>query len=137
MSMVRINWHPDRTDRRKFGISMIVGFFLIGSFFYWKGHLGIAYACYAFGAAAGILGVTATNLVLPIYWAWMGVAFVLGNIMSRVLLALLFFGLFTPLGLVGRLLGRDKLKLKRKAGDSYWCPLADGAKDASEYEKQF
>ena len=39
------------------------------------------------------------------------------------MLAVLFYGLFTPVALLFRLIGRDALSLRRRAGTaSYWKP---------------
>jgi hypothetical protein len=49
--------------------------------------------------------------------------FPIGWTVSQVLLALLFFGVFTPLGLLFRALSRDALRRRRVTGlESYWQP---------------
>ncbi len=137
MSLVQINWKPGATDLRKFGVAMIVGFGIIGLLTQFVGHKPVAaYGCYGFGAAAGALGLTGTRLALPVYWAWMGVAFVMGNIMSRVLLAVFYFGMITPMGRAMRLRGRDKLRLRKRDVPTYWCDLPPPA-DPASYERQF
>ena len=58
------------------------------------------------------------------YRAGMTVAFYIGQIVSRVLLTVLFLLVVAPLGLVLRLFGKDLLHLKRKpSGESYWQPV--------------
>jgi hypothetical protein len=53
------------------------------------------------------------------------------------MLALVFYGLFTPVGFLLRLCGRDPLTLQRPAGrKSYWMPKAE-ARDARSYLRQF
>lgn len=136
MSMVQINWKPGATELRKFGVAMLAGFGFIGSVFLWRGHPGVAMGCYAFGGVAGSIGLTGAKIALPFYWAWMGVAFVLGNIMSRALLMVVYYGLFTPMGLLRRAIGRDPLLLKRPKQDSYWIDLEE-AQTPESYEKQF
>ena len=136
MSMVQINWKPDSTELRKFGVSMIVGFAIIGGVLYWREHVSIAYGCFAFGALSGLLGLTGTRVAMPIYVAWMGVAFVMGNIVSRLLLAMLYYGMFTPMGLAMRLGGRDTLQLKRADVSSYWNDIPEPQRE-NQYERQF
>lgn len=43
---------------------------------------------------------------------WFGLAELLGNISSKILLTIIFFIVVTPIGLLRRILGNDKLKLK-------------------------
>lgn len=136
MSMVHINWKPDTTELRKFGVAMIVGFGIIGSVFLWRQHNEIAIGCYTFGAVVGLLGLTGLRIALPIYWAWMSIAFIMGNIMSRVLLTLVYYGLITPIGLARRAIGRDPLLLKPTNRDSYWIDTTN-PQDPADYEKQF
>ena len=136
MSMVQINWKPDSTELRKFGVSMIVGFAIIGGVLYWRDHVSVAYGCFVFGAVSGLLGLTGTRAALPIYVAWMAVAFVMGNIVSRLLLALVYYGLFTPMGLAMRLGGRDALRLKRTDVKTYWSDIPESQR-VNDCERQF
>lgn len=88
------------------------------------------------GIVVGGIGLTGSRLALPLYWAWLGIAFVLGNIMSRVIITLIYFLLFTPMRVLGNLFRRDKLQLKKTKGDSYWIDISL-PKEAHQYERQF
>lgn len=136
MSMVRINWHPTAAELRKFGVAMLVGFGLIGGLFFWKQMPTVATVCWIFGAVAGVLGLTGTRAALPVYAGWMAVALVMGNIVSRVLLAVIYYVVFTPMGLIRRLLGHDRLQLRRRQQDTYWVD-APRVTDPAQYERQF
>ena len=57
----------------------------------------------------GPLGLIRPEWVRLIYVGWMVLAFPIGWTVSQVMLAVMFYGLFTPIGLVFRLLGRDPL----------------------------
>jgi hypothetical protein len=136
MSMVNINWRPDAKELRKFGITVLIGFGIIGLVFQLVADkMTAAYVAYIAGAVLGLPALTGTVIALPGYRLWMGVAFVMGNIMSRLLLGVFFYGLITPMGLARRLTN-DKLRLRRPAVDSYWTDLpADNGKD--RFERQF
>jgi hypothetical protein len=137
VSLVRINWKPGPAELRKFGWAMLIGFGLIGLILQFWLHRPLgARGCWIFGAVAGLLGLTGTKVALPVYWAWMGIAFVLGNVMGRVVLALFYFGMITPMGWVMRLGGRDKLTLRRGAHATYWRDCPPPA-DKARYERQF
>jgi len=60
-------------------------------------------------------------LLLPIYKVWMTVGHTLGWINTRIILGILFYALFLPVGLFMRLLGKDPLarKLHRERKTSY------------------
>jgi hypothetical protein len=136
MSLVRINWRPGARELRRFGAVVLVGMGLIGlALHLWLGRPQGAMGAWVAGAVVGLAGLTGTRVALPLYWAWMGVAFVVGNVVSRVALCALYYGLFTPMGLVMRLVGEDRLRLRRREG-SYWVDVrADGA--SPRHERQF
>ena len=89
------------------------------------------------GFSFGLLGLVKPQAVRPVFVAWMILAFPIGWLVSRVLLALLFYGVFTPLGLVFKLLGRDPLcRSPHPAVDTYWKPKA-AATNPRAYFHQF
>jgi len=64
---------------------------------------------------SALLAVTALALpasLRPIYKVWMRVGSVLGRVNTRIILSLGFYGVFTPMGTVMRLLGKDPLRRK-------------------------
>lgn len=135
MALVDINWKPTPRELRKFGVTMIIGFGLFALVAWWRDHPTLATVFAAIGAGAGLLGLTGTRAALVVYLPWMAIAFVMGNIMSRVIVGLFFFGMITPMGLVMRLIGRDKLQLKNRRA-SYWDALPKPS-DRAGYERQF
>ncbi len=75
------------------------------------------------GAALVLLGLVAPAALRLVYQVWMGLAVVLGFIMTRVLLTVVFVLLVVPIGLVLRLLGKDLLRLHiDRQAESYWLP---------------
>jgi hypothetical protein len=103
----------------------------------WRGHADAA----AMGLAAlavviGVLGLIRPQAVRFIYTGWMIGAFPIGWTVSQIMLAVLYFVVFTPVALVFRLMGRDSLKLRRPGGASYWTVKPRAAK-AEDYFRQF
>lgn len=114
----------------------MIGLGIIGAIFQFLVHS--VTAAYGIYIAAGILGVPALTglpIALPGYWLWMGIAFVMGNIMGRVILAVVFYGLITPMGLVRRLVN-DKLQIRARGRSSYWKDIPN-ENEADRYERQF
>jgi hypothetical protein len=103
---------------------------LVGALFYFvdwgifSGGQGFAKFLWSFGAFAFLTGITGTKLGLPAYWAWMGFVFVVSWVITHVSLGLVYFLVVTPLGLVGRMIGRDKLQLRARHQTTYWHSLA-------------
>ena len=46
--------------------------------------------------------------------------FLLGKVVSPVVMAVIYFGVVTPTGLIMRMLGKDILKLNKNNYNSYW-----------------
>lgn len=139
MSLLVVNWNPDKAELRKFGIAMLIGFGILGAFFYWRASVPepvTPLLLWGFGLFAGLLGLSGTKGAIPVYRAWMAFAFVASQITSRLLLALVYFGVVTPVGLLARIVGRDRLGLRRRETASYWVPIKPPA-EKPNYERQF
>jgi hypothetical protein len=135
--LATINWKPSHKEMRVFGAVFVAGFSLIALVLLLRGSTRAAQIVGAIGAAVGGLALIAPPLARPFYLAWMGVAFVMGGIVSFLILMIIFYLIITPLALIMRLAGRDELALKRKPGQtSYWTehPALD---DKSYYERLF
>jgi hypothetical protein len=85
-----------------------------------------------------ILAFIAPGLLKPIYIFWMRLAFVLSWINTRLILSIIFYLIFTPVGLGMRLFGVDLLDRKiEKNKDSYWINKEKKEFNARDYERQF
>jgi hypothetical protein len=75
-----------------------------------------------FGALAliGVIGVAWPAGIRWVYSGWMIAVFPIGWTISRLVIALMFFALFTPVALVFRVFGRDALRRRRQRADSLW-----------------
>jgi len=88
-----------------------------------RGILGhdLALALFAVALATLVLCIVRPTWFRGFYRAGMAVSFYVGQVVSRILLTVLFLLVVTPLGLLLRLFGKDLLQLKRKpAKESYW-----------------
>ena len=127
----------DKKTLRKFGQMMGTVFFIITVLLFLK-HKHIAVPIVFI---SGVLFVTAyarPSALKPVYAVWMKAAFILGWINTRIILVLLFYLVFTPIGFVIRLTGLDLLERKlEKDRASYWKTKEKRAFNVSHYEKQF
>jgi hypothetical protein len=62
--------------------------------------------------ALHVVNMTAPQLFKPVALVWLSLSHLLGSVVSRMLLALVFFVVVTPMGAVRRLLGKDSLRLR-------------------------
>ena len=67
-----------------------------------------------------IITVVNADSLLFLNKLWMKLGQLLGIIISPIILAIIFFALFTPYSLIMRLFGRDELRLKLGERESHW-----------------
>lgn len=122
---------------RKFGLVVGGVFVAIAAFLYWR-EVSWALIPGYIGAPLVVLGAVFPAILKPIYIGWMSMAFVLGSIVTRILLTIFFFLVITPVGLFFKLIGRDALtrKVDRKA-DTYWIEKEYPIADRTRFEKFF
>jgi hypothetical protein len=141
--MIDIDWKPDRTRLRQFAAVFWVGFTLLAVLAGFGGPGGVAgwgmwtWLLAGAGAAVGILGLLWPPVVRPVYLGWMGLAFPVGWLLSHLLLAVVYYGLFTLAGLMMRLGGRDALRLKRPPESMSLWVQRPGARPPESYFRRF
>ncbi|WNM58985.1 SxtJ family membrane protein [Candidatus Nitrospira allomarina] len=102
---------PTTKDLRSFGLLM-GGVFLIVAVWPLVIH-GESIRVWAslFAGAFGAMGLIFPKGLKPMHRVWMKIGEKLGWINSRIILSLLFFGMFTPMAFVMGLLGKRPLQL--------------------------
>lgn len=69
--------------------------------------------------------------------AWMLLAEGLSFVTTRIILAVVFFFVVTPIGVVKRLFGWDPLSRRSGSSESYWLPYSKRQRDPRHYEKMY
>lgn len=126
-----------RTLRQFAGLWILFFTALAGWEYFFRHRQAAALSLAALGLTMGPLGLWRPGLIRPIYVGWLIAAFPIGWTVSRASLAIIFYLVVTPLGLVSRLLGRDRLSLRRQGGQpTRWSPLGE-TRDVRRYFRQF
>jgi hypothetical protein len=112
----------DRIHRQFAAICLVVFGALAGVEVLAWGRAGWAAGFGVAALVAGVGGLIAPKIVAPMFGMAMAVATPIGRVTSRLLLAMVFYGVFTPIALVMRLVGYDGLKRRRRRAASYWVP---------------
>lgn len=89
------------------------------------------------GSALVLLGAFTPRVLVTPRKLWMKLAEGMAYVSSRIILAIIFFLVLTPIGLVKRALGWDPLQRRSASRDSFWQPYPDRQKDPRHYEKMF
>jgi len=131
------NIKEKKKDLRQFGFTVGGALLIIGAALYYFEKSSAIY----FIVIGGILVLSAIiypKILKPLNKVWMGMAIVLGFVMSRLILTILFFLVLTPIGLLAKLFGKKFMDLKfDKSGESYWEKRTKKEKNQLDYERQF
>jgi hypothetical protein len=126
----------DPREWRKFAWAGLTVLVLVAVVLWRRGALSPE-AVLGVGGAALLLAVRVAlrpQPVRPLYRVAMTGGFYLGQVTGRILLALTFWLVLFPLGVVLRLAGKDLLRLRRdRHRASYWQP----ARFTSHFDRQF
>jgi hypothetical protein len=135
MIMEKLN--TDRKSLRKFGITLGIVFVGLTLLIIVRHKLSPMPTAIISGIFL-VFAFIAPTVLKPIYIFWMGLAHTLGYINTRLILFILFYIIFTPIGICIRLCGGDLLSKKiAKNAASYWIKKENRPFKASDYERQF
>lgn len=127
----------EKRDLRNFGLTMGIVLGILGALLWWKGKN--TYTIFLMISSAFILlGLILPSILRPLQKAWMTFAVILGWFMTRLILGLLFYIVFTAIGVTGKLFGKKFLDTNmNNTGDSYWIQRESKPFNKQDYEKQF
>ena len=136
MALIQIR-SPSRADLRWFGVIVLVFFGIVGGIAWGSfGAPGVARGLLATGALLAAAYYAIPPLRVPLYLAWMHAVAPIGWLVSHAIMALIYYGLIAPMGLLMRLFGRDTMKRRfEPAAGTYWTEHDPGG-EPSRYLRQ-
>ncbi|MBL8324581.1 MAG: hypothetical protein JNJ89_06440 [Rubrivivax sp.] len=129
--------HIEGSSDRSFGFVFAVVFVIIGL---WPllSSRGPRWWSLAIALAFAVVAVVLPRVLAPLNRVWMKFGLLLAAVISPIALAILFYVVFTPVGLLMRLFGKDPLKLARdKDAASYWVPRTPPGPRPDSMKQQF
>lgn len=138
MRLSDIQFRPPDKLLRQFAAIWLVFFSAIAA---WQGlahgRTTLASTLAVVAISVGVVGLAAPQAIRWVYVAATLAAFPIGFVVSHVVLAVTYYLLITPIGVLFRLIGRDALQIQRVASpDSYWSAKRMPS-DARSYFRQF
>ncbi len=132
MKLIESNWQPSDRQLRQFGIICVFALPLVA--WVWGASWSVIGVLAGIGLTIAIVSLVFPQAVKPLFLGLMIVALPIGMVVGELAMLLIYFGLFLPISLVFRLLGRDPLerKLDRNA-KSYWQSKKQPRSAASYY----
>ena len=123
-------------EGRKFGLTVGAAFLALSVLLYWRGRLPAAMVMS--GVAVGLLlgGLLVPLWLGPVQAAWMGLSRAISKVTTPIFLGVVYFVVFTPVGLVMRAFGRRPLSRPR-GGPTYWIARTGVGGGRGDLERQF
>jgi len=139
MALIEIPKNPSERELRQFSGIWLPAFFLVVGLIAGR-HFGIwhiVFPVWGVVVLAGILGVLKPRLMKPVFVGWITAAWPVGMVVSHVILAIVWYAVLTPIGLLMRLRGHDPMqrRLDHNA-KSYWIERETDP-PAKSYFRQF
>jgi hypothetical protein len=127
----------DKKEFRKFSLTMGIFFMLVGGVLFWINSVFFMFFFYL-GLSFLIFGLLFPIILKPVFIIWMSFAIIVGFVMTRIILGIIFYGIFTPVSIFLKLLGKDFLEQKIDLNvSSYWKIRETKLYDPKNSENQF
>lgn len=125
-----------RKNLKSFGLILGGILLAIAATGWWKGKPTYPYWLSA-GLPIFMIAVFYPLILGPLYKAWMTVAMIIGWVLTRAILTVLFYAIITPLGIINRLAGKNILADKPgNQSTTYWIKRTT-KRPKEQYENQF
>ncbi len=123
---------------REFGLIVGGAFTLLGTWWLYRGKFAVAAdIVLPLGITLVVLGLLVPRVLVYPNRVWMKLAQGMSYVSTRVILAFVFFGVLTPIGLIKKAMGWDPLNRRAARENSYWRPYSKRQLDPRHYEKMF
>ena len=131
------NIKSGKRELRQFGITVGTVLSLLGGLFFLRQKDYYFYFLILSGTFISF-GIVAPIALKSVQKIWMGLAILVGLFVTRIILIVLFYFVFTPTRILAKIFGKSFLDVKfDKIADSYWIPRESTKFDKKSYEKQF
>jgi hypothetical protein len=132
--------HSDNLNipkNRDFGFFWSTIFLLAGIYtFYFHGAIwGVGFLLLCIFTFT--ISVFKEGYLQPLNKAWMRLGLILGKVISPIVLGIIFFGIFFPVGITIRLSGRDELHLRLRREKSHWINRTSDSTNVSSFNNQY
>jgi len=122
MGLIRIDRHPPRRQLCLFGALWLVFFGVLGGMVLHGGSTALAGVLWALAAAVPAIGWMVPSFMRIVYLGMAYASFPIGLVISHLILAIVYYLVFTPVGLAMRWFGYDPMNRRfDRSAETYWC----------------
>jgi len=128
---------PTSSSDRSFGLTFVAVFGLIALWLLWNGKSG-AFVLASLGGLTLAISITRPSLLKPFNRAWIALGNLLHRFVSPIVLGMMYFVVFTSVGVLMRLMGRDPMnKCFQPDAKSYWVDRDPPGPATDSFSQQF
>jgi hypothetical protein len=123
-------------DGRRFGLVVGAAFLALGAVLWWRGRLHGAALAGGVGAALLVAGLLVPGRLGPVQRLWLRLAAMMARVTTPVFLAIVYFLVLTPTGLILRLVGYRPLT-RARSRSTVWVAREPGERQRTDMQRQF
>ena len=112
------------SEGRRFALTVGGAFVAIGAISLYRGHSRVGPTLAAVGAVFLLAALVLPTRLGPVMRAWMRFGELLSRVTAPLFMAVVYFVVLTPAGLIRRAFRRNSLAHRRDADGSYWVSRA-------------
>jgi cellulose synthase/poly-beta-1,6-N-acetylglucosamine synthase-like glycosyltransferase len=139
MALIEVNWNPTPKDLRSFGKIALIATCILAALLYVIKDLAIQwlFVIITLGLVIFISSLISLKITRLIYITLTAVTLPIGMAVSFIVMAVFYYLIITPLGLLFRIIGRDSMKRGFDSNaQSYWVKHRPN-KNLERYFHQF
>lgn len=133
MNSIKID--VSKSNLKSFGLILSAILTVFGSYKYFNGFTQYIYFI-ILGLVIGAISFIYPKLLKPVYVPWIKAALFIGNIVSKIILTILYILVVSPIGIIFKLTGKQFLSIKDPGTVTYWIKR-EGRDDKKSLERQF
>jgi Saxitoxin biosynthesis operon protein SxtJ len=132
----RIHARLTAPEGRRFAFTVGGAFLALAAIALWRGRQITPAVLGTIGGLLILAGVAVPTRLGPVQRGWMGLAHAISKVTTPIVLAVMYFVVIVPAGLVMRLAGRKSLARPRNA-TTYWVTRERTTRSAEDMQHQF
>jgi len=136
--VIDLNLNPTKKELRTFGLCALAFLALVGWIVFRRsGSMPIAASFWALGVLLALLGFVVPRALRPVWIVLMVVNYPIGWVLTHAVMAIIFYLVVTPVGVIMRLTGRDPMERAfDRSAKTYWKPRHPDP-DSARYFRQY
>jgi hypothetical protein len=123
-------------EGRRFAFTLGAAFSLLGGIAWWRGRESTTLVALGLACVLLLAGLVVPSRLEPVRRAWLGLGGALSRVTTPIFMAVVYFGVIGPIGLVLRIRGRNPLQ-RHRSSSTCWVPRPAAARSRRDMARQF